>query len=32
LTTLFSVYFLARQLTSFYVYKNKDNHISLWLN
>ena len=29
LTTLFSVYFLARQLTSFYVYKNKDNHISL---
>ena len=23
LTTLFSVYFLARQLTSFYVYKNK---------
>ena len=32
LTTLFSVYFLARQLTSFYIYKNKDNHISLWLN
>ena len=29
LTTLFSVYFLARQLTSFYIYKNKDNHISL---
>ena len=25
LTTLFSVYFLARQLTSFYVYKNKTN-------
>ena len=29
LTTLFSVYFLARQLTSFYIYKNKDNKISL---
>ena len=29
LTTLFSVYFLARQLTSFYIYKNKDKHISL---
>ena len=29
LTTLFSVYFLARQLTSFYIYKNKDNEISL---
>ncbi len=29
LTTLFSVYFLARQLTSFYIYKNKDNNISL---
>jgi len=29
LTTLFSVYFLARHLTSFYIYKNKDNHISL---
>ena len=29
LTTLFSVYFLASQLTSFYIYKNKDNHISL---
>jgi len=29
LTTLFSVYFLARQLTSYYIYKNKDKNISL---
>ena len=29
LTTLFSVYFLARQLNSFYIYRNKDNKISL---
>jgi preprotein translocase subunit SecD len=29
LTTLFSVYFLARQLTSFYIYKNKDKNILL---
>ena len=29
LTTLFTVYFLARQLTSFYVYKNKESSIKL---
>ena len=29
LTTLFTVYFLARQLTSFYIYKNKDNNIKI---
>ena len=29
LTTLFSVYFLARQLTSFYIYKNKTNSTKL---
>ena len=29
LTTLFTVYFLARQLTSFYIYKNKDKNILL---
>ena len=30
ITTLFSAYFFARHLTSFYVFKNKNKEISIW--